>query len=118
MLKRISFISLQSYDYFVQVTVSTVVLEKINSVCQYFFSHQMLLIANYRLSHLKIKMMGTKSPKTNFIAEKKELGKLLVGYGAFRDLLLILGYNFIKQRRRMSSFLKVACILVLFDYGI
>lgn len=78
----------------------------------------MLLIANYRLSHLKIKMIGAKSPKTNFIAEKKELGKLLVGYGAFRDLLLILGYNFIKQRRRMSSFLKVACILVLFDYGI
>lgn len=117
MLKRISFISLQSYDYFVQVTVSTVVLEKINSVCQFFF-HQMLLIANYRISHLKIKMMGAKSPKTNFIAEKKELGKLLVGYGAFRDLLLILGYNVIKQRRRMSSFLKVACILVLFDYGI
>lgn len=59
--------------------------------------------------------MGAKSPKTNFIAEKqKELEKLLVGYGAFRDLLLILDYNFIKQRRRMSSFLKDACILVSF----
>lgn len=76
MLKRISFISLQSYDYFVQVTVSTVVLEKINSVCQFFFSHQMLLIANYRLSHLKIKMMGAKSPKTNLIAEKKRARKV------------------------------------------
>lgn len=41
-----------------------------------FFSHQMLLIANYRLSHLKIRMMGAKSPKTNFIAEKKRARKV------------------------------------------
>lgn len=79
------------------MTVYTAVLEKMNSIGQLFLSHRMLLITNYRLSHLKIKMMGAKSPKTNFIAEKqKELEKLLVGYGAFRDLLLILDYNFIK----------------------
>lgn len=82
-----------------------------NSIGQLFLSHRMLLITNYRLSHLKIKMMGAKSPKTNFIAEKqKELEKLLVGYGAFRNLLLTL----LKQRRRMSSFLKDACILLSF----
>lgn len=94
------------------MTVYTAVLEKMNSIGQLFFSHRLLLITNYRLSHLKIKMMGAKSPKTNFIAEKqKELEKLLVGYGAFRNLLLILDYNFIKTT---TSFLKDACILVSF----
>lgn len=107
MLKRISFISLQSYDQVVQLTVYTAVLEKMNSIGQLFFSHRMLLITNYRLSHLKIKMMGAKSPKTNFIAEKqKELEKLLVGYGAFRNLLLILDYNFIKTTTAYVQFSK------------
>lgn len=41
-------------------------------------------------------MMGVKSLKINFIVEKKELGKLLVGYGVFCDFFFIFGYNFIK----------------------